>query len=285
MTDNGDSQILASLEVKPMTERWGDGVSTVMIDRNSDSDVLLISFAVFPGPDGKSAFDFVGVTSDLPATKVFFRDPNMLWYQLGLDGVGKTVPEIAAYVRNLRATEQSERVVMIGNSGGGFAAILFGTLTGADEIHAFNPPTKLLVEADTSYPEQLAILHSRTGLDNPYIDLRKILLMNPSANPSIYIHYSRGDKKDRKQARYLKNIPNVHLLQYPFISHHLARYLAKRGALSKLMLAAIANDTPGMLAIVTRNKFAALPLYPPLKVSWFVTKVWGRLTHWRRNGT
>lgn len=268
-----------------MTERWGDGVSTVMVDRSTDSNVLLISFAVFPGADGKSAFDFVGVTANLPATKVFFRDPNMLWYQLGLDGVGKTVPEIVAYVKNLRAKEQSKRVVMIGNSGGGFAAILFGTLAGADEIHAFNPPTKLLVEADTSYPEQLAILHKRTGLDNPYIDLRKILLGNPNANPRIYVHYSRGDKKDRKQARYLKDIHNVQLLQYPFVSHHLARYLAKRGALSKMMLAAITNDTPELLAIIKENKLAALPLYPPLRVSWFVSKVWGRLTHWRMNGS
>ena len=268
-----------------MTERWGDGVSTVMVDRNSDSSVLLISFAVFPGADGKSAFDFVGVTSDLPAKKVFFRDPYMLWYQLGLDGVGKTVPEIAAYVESLRMNEQSTRVVMIGNSGGGFAAILFGTLTGADEIHAFNPPTKLLVESDTSYPEQLAILHSKTGLDNPYIDLRKILLRHPNAKPQIYIHYSRGDKKDRKQARYLKGIPNVHLLQYPFISHHLARYLAKRGALGKMMQLAIANDQPGMLAVVRQNMLAAIPLYPPLKVAWFVSKVWGRLTHWRTNGS
>ncbi len=267
-----------------MTERWGDDVSTVMFDRTANSNVLLISFAVFPGADGKSAFDFVGVTSHLPAKKVFFRDPNMLWYQMGLDGVGKTVPEIAAYVERLRTQERATRVVMIGNSGGGFAAILFGTLTGADEIHAFNPPTKLLVEADTSYPEQLAILHSKTGLDSPYIDLRKILLRTPDSNPLIFIHYSRGDKKDRTQARYLKGIPNVHLLQYPFISHHLARYLAKRGALSTMMLAAISSDTPGMLSIVKKNMFAALPLYPPLKVSWFVSKVWGRLTHWKKNG-
>ena len=267
-----------------MTEHWEDNVSTVMVDRSSHSTVLLISFAVFPGADGKSAFDFVGVTSDLPAKKVFFRDPNMLWYQTGLDGVGKTVPEIAAYVKNLRATEKASRVVMIGNSGGGFAAILFGTLTQVDEIHAFNPPTKLLVESDTSYPEQLAILHNKTGPDNPYLDLRKVLLKNPTANPLIFVHYSRGDKKDRRQARYLKGIPHVHLLQYPYISHHLARHLAKRGALTKMLHSAIAGDTPGFLAAVRRNKIAILPLYPPLRVGWFVNKVWNRAMRWKLNG-
>ncbi len=259
----------------------GDGLSNVMVDRSSDSNVLVISFAVFPGTSRKSDFEFVGVTANLPAKRVFFRDPNMLWYQLGLDGVGETVPEIAAYVKKLRMAEQSTRVVMIGNSGGGFAAILFGTLAGADEVHAINPPTRLLVEADTTYPQQLAILHSKAGFDNSYMDLRKVLLRNPNANPQIYIHYSRGEKIDRKRALYLKGLPNVHLLEYPFTSHHLARYLAKRGALSEVIRAAIANDKPGMLSIVRRQRLAALPLYPPRKVAWFVSRVWKRLTLWR----
>jgi hypothetical protein len=267
-----------------MTERLHDRASTVMVDRVADAAVLLVSFAVFPGADGKAAFDFVGVTSQLPATRVFFRDPKMLWYQMGVENVGRTVPEVAAYVKRLRMQEQVNRVVVIGNSGGGFAAILFGTLAGADEIHAFNPSTKLLVESDTSYPEQLALLHREAGLDNPYIDLRKILLQKPDANPAIYIHYSSGDKKDRHQAQYLRDIPHVHLLQYPFVSHHLARYLAKRGVLTEIVQEAIAARTPELLTIVNRQRRVAYLLYPQRRGIWFVSKVWNRLAAWRRNG-
>jgi hypothetical protein len=138
---------------------------TYRLDCSAESDTMLISFAVFPAPGGKSAFDFIRSTNPVKVKKLFLRDPNMMWYQKGSPGIGNDVPGVLTFLKNAIAKEGVRRVVTIGNSGGGFSAILFGVLLGADEIHAFNPPTRLQVPDDTSAPEQLEALEKELGPD------------------------------------------------------------------------------------------------------------------------
>jgi hypothetical protein len=52
---------------------------TYRLDGTAGSTTMIISFAVFPAPGGKSAFDFVRATNPLRVQKLFLRDPNMMW--------------------------------------------------------------------------------------------------------------------------------------------------------------------------------------------------------------
>ena len=253
-------------KVKIEPEEIGQDELTYLLDNAAASDILMISFAVFPAPGGRSAFDFRRATSPLGVKRLFLRDPHMMWYQKGSPGMGDDVPGVVAFLKRIIAQEHPRRVVMIGNSGGGFSALLFGALLGVDEIHAFNPPTLLREPDDTSAPEQLAALEREQGKDIPYLDIRAIFRAHLKPETKVFIHYSRGARRDKRHARYLNEFPNVRLIEYPFVSHHVARFFAERAMLTPLLDAAARGDGEA-LHRTTRSMFwTALPWYLPGRV-------------------
>lgn len=250
---------------------------TYRLDGAAQSDTMLISFAVFPAPGGKSAFDFIRSTNPIAVKKLFLRDPNMMWYQKGSPGIGDDVPGVVAFLKNIIARERCRRVVTIGNSGGGFSAILFGVLLGADEIHAFNPPTRLRIPDDTSAPDQLAALVREQGNDVPWLDLRGMMREHLRPATKIFIHYSRGESRDKRHAKYLTEFPNVHLFEYPFVSHHVARFFAERAMLTPLLQAAATGDERQVHELTRKMVWTAAPGYIPGRIAWFFGKVFSKL--------
>jgi hypothetical protein len=266
--------------VLPVTksDEFGEDISqdepTFRLVDEPGSDTLMISFAVFPRAGGKSAFDFVRATTPIPIKKLFLRDSHQMWYQKGTPGVGDSVPEVAEFVRQIVLREKVKRVIMIGNSGGAYSAILFGAMIGADEVQAFGPPTRLLEEDDTSFPEQLAVLKEERGLTSPFLDLRKVLEQYLKPQTRIVIHYPRGDKRDRIHAGLLRRFPNVRLIEYPMVTHHLARFYTRHHWLTPLLQAAAERDDAAFNKLVSKVRLRTAALYPFAWAGWFAGKVW-----------
>jgi hypothetical protein len=260
-----------------VSEDVGDGESTLRLDCERERDVLLITFAVFPAADGRPRFDFVRATSQLNAKRAYVRDAHQLWYQKGTPSLGDSVQEVVASLRRTIEAQKVKRLITLGNSGGGFAAILFGVMLGADEIHAFNPPTRLVKPEDTSFPDRLVELQKEFGPGKPFMDLQVVLgeYLKPSTH--ITIHYSRGDKTDRRHARYLASFPNVRIIQYPVVVHHLARFCNEKGYLAPLLGAVINQDPIAFTQLVQRIKKAGALRYVPSRTYWFLEKSWGRV--------
>lgn len=250
---------------------------TYRLDCSAESDTMMISFAVFPAPGGKSAFDFIRSTNPVKVKKLFLRDPNMMWFQKGSPGIGDDVPGVLAFIQNVIAQERIRRVVTIGNSGGGFSALLFGVMLGADEIHAFNPPTRLRGPEDTSAPDQLEALTKEKGNAIPYLDLREIMRKHLQPRTKIYIHYSRGERRDKRHAKYLGEFSNVRLFEFPSVTHHMARFFAERAMLTPLLQVAADGDAEQLQTLTRKMVWTAAPGYIPGRISWFFGKVFSRL--------
>lgn len=264
-------------KVKLEPEEIASNELTYRLDAGVDSTTMMVSFAVFPAPGGRSAFDFIRATSTLTVKRLFLRDPHMMWYQKGSPGIGDDVPGVVRFLQETIVQEKVSRVVMIGNSGGGFAALLFGALVGADEIHAFNPPTRLRVPDDTSAPDQLAALIREKGDAIPYLDLREVFRTHLRPTTRVYIHYSQGDGRDRRHAHYLEEFPNVRLFGYPFVSHHVARFFAERAMLSPLLDAAARGDVHTLEAMTRRMARTAAPWFIPGLLGLFFGKIGSRI--------
>jgi hypothetical protein len=264
-------------KVRVEPEEIGQDELTYLLDSTAVSDILMISFAVFPAPGGKSAFDFRRATSPLGVKRLFLRDPHMMWYQMGTPGISDDVPGVVEFLKKIIAQEHAKRVVMIGNSGGGFSALLFGALVGVDEIHAFNPPTLLRGPDDTSAPEQLEALILEKGGNIPYLDIREIFREHLKPETKVYIHYSRGESRDKRHAKYLREFPNVRLIEYPFVSHHVARFFAERAMLTPLLDAAARGDAEAVQRTTGSMFWTALPWYIPGRIGWFFGKVFSKV--------
>lgn len=271
-------------KVKVEPEEISQSELTYLLDSTAASDTLMVSFAVFPAQGGKSAFDFRRATSPLGVKRLFLRDPNMMWYQKGTPGIGDDVPAVADFIRKIITQEGVKRVVMIGNSGGGFSALLFGALVGVQEIHAFNPPTRLRGPDDTSAPEQLRALEAEQGKDIPYLDIREVFRKHLKPETKVYIHYSRGESRDKRHAKYLREFPNVRLVEYPFVSHHVARFFAERSMLTPLLAAAARGDAEGVNQTTRTMFWTALPWYPTGRIGWFFGKAFSKIKRTFMNG-
>lgn len=218
----------------------------LFVDIDREGSTLLIAFGGMMGKfAGMPVFEFFSlVAREDPAVKrVFVRDLRQAWYQHGVDGVGGSVPEVATRLRELAAASGAWRVVTIGASAGGFAALLFGALIEADEVHAFSPQTFLdrrhrLLYLDRSNRAQIAALRASKGEDGPYFDVKRVLARAPG--PTRYvIHYPARSRTDVVHALRMWSLRSVELRSYPTRAHNVVGKLRDEGSLPALLDAVI----------------------------------------------
>lgn len=113
-------------------------------DGTSESSTLLVTFggcALKAG--GILPFEFLGIVSkNFPDLDTYFYiDKNMCWYHQGILGLTEDIQSTVAELSD--RISSYDRVVFMGGSAGGYAAILFGSLLNVDYVVAFNPQTDL----------------------------------------------------------------------------------------------------------------------------------------------
>lgn len=220
-------------------EPWaGDGC--VLEIEEPGAEAMVVLFAGFRGGFGRlPEFEFRKTVSGVRAHKLFFRDPSTFWYLRGVPGVGSSANDVAAHVRACRERWGAKRVVTVGNSSGGYAAILFGLLAGADEVHAFAPKTRLLESEDFHDRQKLALLLGEVGADHPHLDLARLMQSGAGAGTRVHIHYPKGNAVDARQAHHVAGLPQVRLWEYRWPNHALVQAIKEAGFLRPLLEAAI----------------------------------------------
>ena len=178
-----------------MTEvRPDDAPCVVDVARGDASPVVLVSFAGWAGGHaGVTAPEFSRTVEGLPADVVFLRDPRDCAYLDGVPGAGGSIAEVAAWLRDLCARKGARRVVTMGNSTGGWAAILFGLLIGADDVQAFAPKTRMCGPEDFHEPDRFPRVAQSIRGDGDLLDLREVLARLGTARTRISIHSPRHD--------------------------------------------------------------------------------------------
>lgn len=131
---------------------------------------------------------------------VFLRDVFKQWYLTGLNDRVSTPEKLLEF---LRAETEGYRVVALGSSAGGYAAVLYGSLLGAERILSFNGQMELDSLLASSVPEINPVLFDlkETAL-RKYYDLRGFI-RDPSA---VYYFHSMHSKWDRDQAAHVADL-------------------------------------------------------------------------------
>lgn len=158
-------------------------------------------------------FEWTTALADLPANFIGIRDPDDRWYMPRRDA-------IAALVRAALDVVETRWSVFIGGSAGGFAALLYGRLLGADRVVAFCPqsacgPMKRAL-GDDRWP--------KFCLDTPAGDIA-------GDHPAAIIHYAADDALDAMHAARLR----ADLRVWPTGGHNLPRILRDAGELRPIL--------------------------------------------------
>lgn len=221
------------------THHFGvDDLSPIFKDFSSQSPHLLISLGGYFGGFG-TTFEFSNVADAADVKKIFIRDIRRAVYHAGLPGLSSDVPSTAEVLRGLIAESGAKRVTMIGNSQGGFAAIMFGALLNIDYVHALSAqtlvgPLNRWKHRDYRWPHVAAQLYYKSLFKKKYWDLKK-LLQSTTGKTKFNLHYGQKDPLDSVNAEYLRGCRGVTLHSYPLSKRQLLKHIMDSGQFDNIL--------------------------------------------------
>lgn len=226
-----------------------------LVDAPHPQAPLVITFG-FVSWDELPIFDFVRrlrkleIAREQPLNWILVRDPANLWYQHGVPGLGRGVDEVAVALRSLIAQLQPNSLSTLGQSMGGYAAVLFGALLNADHILAFGPLSYLRSDwarrdGDTRWLASMEKLDQFPPAQR-YDDLPSLLATLPRM-PVVHLLYGTGLEADLQLTNYdplhlarFAKVPGVEIHKVPEAGHAVTEWLVKMkrmdGVLEHLLL-------------------------------------------------
>jgi hypothetical protein len=214
---------------------------------DGDSRTLLIAMSSLQQGRFQPHFEFVKIARALPCKKLFVRDLHQAWYLKGLTGRGD-LASVADEIRRVIAGEEVERLVLVGSSAGGYAALVVGTLLGADAVLAFSPQTVLdldvLAGMDHRWDKPLNALAGSGKLDPHWSDLRVALPPIRCADTRYQIYFAEKHVPDRRHAERLLGVDGTTLFRFGLRTHQIAMAMRESGALSQVLRSALFPAPP-----------------------------------------
>ncbi len=134
---------------------------------------------------------------------VFVRDIYKNWCIQGINSRVNTQDKVAYVLRE--AIGDGKVFVTVGSSAGGYMAVLFGILLGAETIYAFSPQINLY-EYHKDHPVNYYNEYCENPEINKYMDLTKLI---PQFEGNIFYWYPAHCKEDIRQYNAVRSCCNV----------------------------------------------------------------------------
>jgi hypothetical protein len=236
-------------QLKPFAELTTDRTVAAALDLGSSSSTVLVAFAGLPG-HGAPPFEFFDVAHDLEVKKAYLRDLDHAWYHAGVRGFADSPNALVDKLREILKAADANRVVFVGSSAGGWAALMFGALLDVDLVLAFSPQTTLDEQElgganDTRWDRWLSRARRQNLLLEDRLDLRQVLESNPpSEGRRRVIHYASTHELDRFHAERLAELPGIELVGHDEEQARggMIRYLGMSERLGPILADAVADQ-------------------------------------------
>lgn len=149
----------------------------------------------------QNRFEWVNQKMQNVHKHIFVRDIKKQWYLDGINGVLSSPNKMLEF---FRIETKGYRLITIGSSAGGYAAVLFGQSLNADRIYSFNAQFELfsLLKSSNKIIDPLIFKYQNNKNLIPYYDLINFI-QNPS---NIYYFTSEYSKWDKDQIEHIKSI-------------------------------------------------------------------------------
>ena len=214
-------------------------LAALLEESSPGSQKLYLIFGGIMSGIGMPPFEFYNSAKIIDENKIFFRDPSQAWYQNGLPGIAENPYQLAEYIGDKIDQYNVKDVYFIGNSMGGFAAIMFAAIIGRGKVVAFCPqtsihPSRYIKCGDFRWNRQILRTYGKSLFKRHVYDLRS-LLKQACSNINMNIYVSTLDSRDVNQAQNIANIRNVTIKYYDVAGHNLVRYLRDKKKLEAIL--------------------------------------------------
>lgn len=161
----------------------------------------------------KNKYEWYGSRIEKGAKHIFIRDIQKQWYLQGINNELNTIDKIISF---LRSETEGYKIIMLGSSAGGYAAVLIGSILNADKILTFNGQFQLLDLLETSSEAVDPIVFRRQNDSdyNKYYSLKKYM-KNPN---SIFYFLSNKSSWDLFNKGHIEEM-GVNIISYKTDNH------------------------------------------------------------------
>lgn len=212
--------------------------SPVSEDLIPSSEKLFLFFGGIAGAIGMPPFEFYRASRILDYSKIFLRDISQSCYQRGLPTIGKNAHAVGAYLKDRIIESGASEIYFVGNSMGGFAALLFCSMLQLGKAIVFSPQTFVSSEKRQSYgddrwPDQIKNLHeAHTAAD---IHELKPWIQNCYPQMPARVYVSTSDTLDMHHVSELADFSNIEIYRFPIGGHGLVTELRNNGLLENIL--------------------------------------------------
>ena len=212
-----------------------------------DSETVVVAFSGLGTLEGgRHAFNFLSFSADATFSSILVRDPEDCWYHGSVPGIGRGCRALASHLAE--RTSGYRRVVCIGASMGGYAALLFGHLLGADRVLAFGPqvlldPAVLRSFGDLRWIERIDRIQD-LGVEPAFLDLSRLLVAAPASKTMFDVYVSADNHLDMRHAAPLLANPAVTVTPVRATRHNLVGPIRRFGILRRLLGRVVAGHPP-----------------------------------------
>jgi hypothetical protein len=209
------------------------------LDGTGQSRIALFTFASRSKADGTeptyalvNTFSKMKRAKDFECDAYFVRGKGNRWYFDGIDGA-ETIEESVEFFKQLFL--RYDHVVCVGNSMGGYGALLFGLACEATHIIAFSPQTRFDREfceaiGERRWQGEYRSLPQYQSLEE--MTARAMLDRNSKTRIDIYV--GERQPEDVAYVREIEYYPNV-TTHYMPSDHNLVYELRKSGELERII--------------------------------------------------
>lgn len=161
----------------------------------------------------KDFYEWYGSRIQKAHKHIFVRDIFKQWYLAGINEKINT-PELLNDF--LRQETEGYKIIAVGSSAGAYAAILHGSLLGAERVIAFNPQFEInsLLERSQEAINPLVFRLKETNT-RKYYDI--VPFVNDSVD--IFYFYSNQSSWDMEQCRHSEKLKEIHRISFS-TAHH-----------------------------------------------------------------
>ena len=217
------------------------------LDLDRPSRVTVVAFGGLVSEGQVIPFEFFRFLSGLDVRRVFLRDHEQAWYQLGVRDVADSLDGVGAYLLEELGADGLRHAVFTGGSMGAYAAMLLGSRLGVAEVQAFAPQTFISrvlrrYYKDFRWQKQINATWARSDKRSSYQDIKPALrrLGRTRATP-LHVHVGTH-RVDLHHVQRIRRVPGVKIHRYAEITdHNVAGALNATGQLRSIFDAAIAR--------------------------------------------
>lgn len=214
--ENSSSRKIDNTSDYIVQEVYKNNQNYIVKETNKKSKVCVIFFSghglYFPNEEAefidkivkKNRYEWENISNDRVFKKkcgkiIFVRDVHKQWY---VEGINEECNSVDKTVQLLKSLTEGYKIITVGNSAGGYAAVLFGCKLNADKIFSISGQFFL----SNTLSGKLISKHKNQEEYSRYYDLRN-LIKNYSGK--IFYLFPCKSEIDIQQCKHIEDIKNL----------------------------------------------------------------------------